>query len=100
VPTGLLVGFFVLLAVALSGWYASQTVYFVGSNEGFVTVYRGLPYDLPAGLDLYSVNYTSGVPVSGLGAGQRPLVTEHKLRSRDDAHELVRQMETGELGSS
>jgi serine/threonine protein phosphatase PrpC len=99
VPTGLLVSFFFLLAVALSGWYASQTVYFVGSNQGFVTVYRGLPYDLPAGLDLYSVNYTSGVPVSALAGRQRALVTEHKLRSRDDAHELVRQMETGELGA-
>ena len=99
VPTGLLVSLFFLLAIALSGWYASQTVYFVGSNEGFVTVYRGLPYDLPAGLDLYSVNYTSGVPVSTLAARQRTLVTEHKLRSRDDAHELVRQMETGELGA-
>jgi PPM family protein phosphatase len=100
VPTGLLVGFFFLLAIALSAWYASQTVYFVGSSEGFVTVYRGLPYDLPAGLDLYSVNYTSGVPVSGVAARQRTLVTEHKLRSRDDAHELVRQMETGALGAS
>jgi protein phosphatase len=100
VPTGLLVSFVFLLAIALSGWYASQTVYFVGSDEGFVAVYRGLPYDLPAGLDLYSVNYTSGVPASTLPARQRTLVTEHKLRSRDDAHELVRQMETGELGSS
>ena len=60
-------------------------------------MYRGLPYDLPAGLDLYSVNYTSGVPVSELPARRRSLVTEHKLRSRDDAHELVRQMERGVL---
>jgi protein phosphatase len=97
VPTGLLLSLFFLVAISLSAWYASQTVYFVGSNDGFVTVYRGLPYDLPAGLDLYSVNYTSGVPVSELPARRRSLVTEHKLRSRDDAHELVRQMERGEL---
>jgi serine/threonine protein phosphatase PrpC len=97
VPTGLLVSLFFLLAILLSGWYASQTVYFVGSDDGFVSVYRGLPYDLPAGLDLYSVNYTSGVPVSELPARQKALVTEHKLRSRDDAQELVRQMETGAL---
>jgi PPM family protein phosphatase len=100
VPTGLLISLFFLFAIAVSGWYASQTVYFVGSDDGFVTVYRGLPYDLPAGLDLYSVNYTSGVPVSTLAGPQRTLVTEHKLRSRDDAHELVRQIETGELGAS
>jgi hypothetical protein len=40
------------------------------------------------------------VPVSTLAGPQRTLVTEHKLRSRDDAHELVRQIETGELGAS
>ena len=33
-------------------------------------VYRGLPYDLPAGLDLYSVNYESGVPVDELTPAQ------------------------------
>jgi hypothetical protein len=65
-----------------------------------VTVYRGLPYDGPAGVDLYSVNYTSGVPVSELSANQKRLVTEHKLRSRDDARDLVRQMETGALSGS
>jgi serine/threonine protein phosphatase PrpC len=101
VPTGILVSLAILAAVALSAWYASQTVYFVGSSsDGFVTVYRGLPYDGPAGVDLYSVNYTSGVPVSELAANQRRLVVEHKLRSRDDARDLVRQMETGALGSS
>ena len=100
VPTGLLVSLFLVLAIALSAWYASQTVYFVGSNQGFVTVYRGLPYELPAGLSLYSVNYVSGVPVSELTAARRRLVTEHKLRSRDDAQDLVRQMETGALSGS
>jgi protein phosphatase len=100
VPTGLLVSLFLLVAIALSAWYASQTVYFVGSNQGFVTVYRGLPYELPAGLNLYSVNYVSGVPVSELTAARRRLVTEHKLRSRDDAQDLVRQMESGALSGS
>jgi len=99
VPTGLLVAFFIVLAIALSAWYASQTVYFVGAKDGFVTVYRGMPYDLPAGLHLYSTNYVSGVPIGELSPPQRRLVTEHKLRSRDDAQELVRQMETGELST-
>jgi protein phosphatase len=101
VPVGILLGFFLVVAILLSAYYASQTVYFVGtSNDGFVTVYRGLPYDGPAGVDLYSVNYLSGVPVNELPAGQRRLVTEHKLRSRDDAQDLVRQMETGALRGS
>ena len=68
-PGGLVASIVLLAIVLLCGWYASQTVYFVGPNEdGFVTVYRGLPYDLPAGLDLYSVNYVSGVAVGELSA--------------------------------
>jgi protein phosphatase len=91
---------FLLSCVLLAGYYASQTVYFVGtSNDGFVTVYRGLPYDLPAGVDLYSVNYESGVPVDDLTAAQRRTITAHKVRSKDDAQDLVRQLETGELAA-
>jgi PPM family protein phosphatase len=98
VPVGGVLVLFLVSCVLLGGYYASQTVYFVGaSNDGFVTVYRGLPYDLPAGIDLYSVNYESGVPVDDLTAAQRRTITEHKLRSKDDAQDLVRQLETGEL---
>ncbi|HSS59089.1 MAG TPA: Stp1/IreP family PP2C-type Ser/Thr phosphatase, partial [Solirubrobacteraceae bacterium] len=51
VPVGPILVLFLLACVLLGGYYASQTVYFVGaSNDGFVSVYRGLPYDLPAGL--------------------------------------------------
>jgi protein phosphatase len=97
VPAGLVATVVVLAIVLLGAYFASQTVYFVGTKDGFVTVYRGLPYDLPAGIDLYSVNYISGVPVDELPPGQRSLVTAHKLRSLDDAQDLVRQMETGSL---
>ena len=97
-PTGPVLVLFLVACVILAAYYASQTVYFVGaSNDGFVTVYRGLPYDLPAGIDLYSVNYESGLPVDELTATQRRTVTGHKLRSKSDAQDLVRQMETGEL---
>jgi PPM family protein phosphatase len=87
-------------ALGLGFWIASQSVYFVGTTpEGFVAIYRGLPYDLPAGLDLYSENYESGVAAASLPARRRTVVTNHKLRSLDDANDLVRQLETGELGS-
>ena len=62
-------------------------------------VYRGLPYDLPAGLHLYSVNYESGAPVDELTPAQKQTVTEHTLRSKDDAQDLVKQLETGELAA-
>jgi PPM family protein phosphatase len=84
--------------VILGAYYASQTVYFVGaSKDGFVTVYRGLPYDLPAGVHLYSSNYESGTPVDELTPPQKKTITAHALRSKDDAQDLVRQLETGEL---
>jgi serine/threonine protein phosphatase PrpC len=100
VPVGPILVLFLLSCVVLAAYYASQTVYFVGaSDDGFVTVYRGMPYDLPAGLDLYSVNYESGVPVDELTAAQRKTVTDHALRSKDDAQDLVKQLETGELAA-
>ena len=100
VPVGPILVLFLLACVLLGGYYASQTVYFVGaSNDGFVSVYRGLPYDLPAGLHLYSVNYESGAPVDELTPAQRHTVTAHTLRSKDDAQDLVKQLETGELAA-
>jgi protein phosphatase len=100
VPAGLVATIVVLAIVALGAYFASQTVYFVGaSDDGFVTVYRGMPYDLPAGLHLYGVNYESGVPVDSLSTAQKRTVSAHKLRAKDDAQDLVRQLETGELGS-
>jgi PPM family protein phosphatase len=89
----------VLLGIVGSGaWIASRSVYFVGSDaDGFVTLYQGLPYELPAGLDLYQEQFTSGVPVQTLPARVRRTVTDHKLRSHDDAVDLVRQLERGDL---
>jgi protein phosphatase len=100
VPVGAILALFLVACVVLGAYYASQTVYFVGaSDDGFVAVYRGLPYDLPAGLDLYSVNYESGVPVDELTPAQERTITAHKLRSKDDAQDLVKQLETGELAA-
>ena len=100
VPVGPILVLFLLACVLLGGYYASQTVYFVGaSNDGFVSVYRGLPYDLPAGLKLYSVNYESGAPVDELTPAQKHTVTSHTLRSKDDAQDFVKQLETGELAA-
>jgi serine/threonine protein phosphatase PrpC len=98
VPVGPILVLFLVACVILGAYFASQTVYFVGStNDGFVAVYRGLPYDLPAGVRLYSVNYESGLPADELTPAQKRTLEDHKLRSKNDAQDLVRQMETGEL---
>ena len=87
------------LIVLAGGYLASQAVYFVGTgNDGFVTIYRGMPVDLPAGLDLYQPLYVSGVSDQQLSAPQARTIREHRLRSRADADDLVRQLETGKLG--
>jgi PPM family protein phosphatase len=88
----------VLVPVLLAGYLASQAVYFIGTTpDGFVAMYRGLPYDLPAGVDLYSTNYISGVPVSEVPAARRATLLDHQLRSHDDAADLVRELERGRL---
>jgi protein phosphatase len=88
----------VLLAlVASGGIIASQSVYFVGTNDdGFVTLYSGLPYELP-GVDLFQTQFISGVPAESLSPRVRATVTDHKLRSHDDAVDLIRQLERGDL---
>jgi serine/threonine protein phosphatase PrpC len=95
---GLAISLVVLTPIVVGAWIASQSVYFLGTDDqGFVTLYRGMPYDLPGDTELYSVNYTSGVPVSTLTDKVRKTVTAHKLRSRDDAADLVKQIEQGKL---
>ena len=43
--------------------WPSRQVYFVGTNDGgLVTLYRGMPYDLPLGINLYQQEYASAVP--------------------------------------
>jgi protein phosphatase len=78
---------------------AIRSVYFVGADEqGYVTVFRGLPYELPLGIDLYETNYTSPITRDQVPAGRREAVlSDQELRSQSDAYDLVRQLERGEL---
>jgi PPM family protein phosphatase len=90
----------VVVPLGLGGYIANQAVYFVGANdEGFVTMYRGLPYALPAGINLYSVNYVSGVPLASLPAARAQQLVDHTLRSHDDASDLIRELELGRVAS-
>jgi protein phosphatase len=88
-----------LLAGILGGLYLlSRQVYFVGTNDaGLVTVYKGLPYELPLGVDLYEEDYASGMPARAIPARRRERVLDHEWRSRDDAVDLVRALERGQL---
>jgi hypothetical protein len=93
-----LVGLLVLaaLAGATAGAVAGiHRVYFLGSDGGLVTLYRGVPYDLPFGIHLYQKRYVSSVPVQALSPTERRRLLDHQLRSKGDAADLVRNLERG-----
>ena len=86
--------------VVLALWLATREVYFVGVDEqrgNVVTVYRGLPYDLPLGVRLYSPVAYSGVTLETVPPARRRTFTDHKLRQRKDAESLVLAAEQGRL---
>ena len=69
-PLAALLAVVIVLGLIIGGGYlASRQLYFIGTNsQGIVTIYRGFPYDLPAGIRLYETFYVSGVPaVAGPG---------------------------------
>jgi len=83
-----------LIAIAV---VLARQVYFLGTDEdGRVAMYRGLPYDLPLGIELYSEQESIGVPVSSLSPERQEVVTEHELRSHDDAQDLLDDIEQSE----
>jgi PPM family protein phosphatase len=88
----------VLAAVGTGLYVASRQVYFIGTNDaGLVTLYRGVPYELPFGIDLYEEQYASGVPARAIPATRRERVLDHEWRGRNDAEDLLRTLERGQL---
>jgi PPM family protein phosphatase len=72
--------------------------YFLGTNDaGLVTLYNGVPYDLPLGIELYSEEYVSPISARSLPEGNRDRILDHQLRSKGDATDLVRQIERGRI---
>ena len=88
-----------VIAVLLGGLYAlSRQVYFLGTDDaGLVTLYRGVPYELPFGLELYQEEYASGVPARAIPGRRRDRVLDHEWRGREDAVDLLRALERGQL---
>ena len=88
----------VLFLIGGAGYIATRQLYFVGTNSsGIVTVYRGLPYDLPLGINLYETYYTSGVPASTVPADRRAALFNHDHRSQSDATKLITNLELGNI---
>ena len=92
-----LVALLVIAAIAFGAWYGNRQIWFLGTDDsGRVALYRGAPYELPFGIDLYSERYSSPIQTGSLPAKRQDAVTGHKLRSRDDAVSLIEDIEQTE----
>jgi PPM family protein phosphatase len=84
----------IVAALALAATFGVRQVYFLGIDEGGrMALYRGLPYDLPFGIQLYDERYSSPVLADSLPPELQANVTAHELRSHDDAASLIQQYE-------
>jgi protein phosphatase len=101
VPPALIVTVALLAIVVAAFWAATRVVFFVGTDPDHndaVAIYQGLPYELPFGVRLYSAyGSPSGVTYDQIPAARRVTFTDHKLRSLDDAENLVNALEEGKL---
>ena len=96
-PRRVLKGIGALLIVALVAGAAvlgARQVWFVGTDSSEeLALFRGLPYELPFGIELYSEQESSGVPLQSLPVDRREVATNHELRSQDDARSLLEDLE-------
>ena len=82
--------------LAVGATAAIRSAYFIGQNDrGLVTLYRGVPYELPAGIKLYDTQYVSSVQARSLRPFERRRLLDHQLRSRSDAADRIRDLERG-----
>jgi PPM family protein phosphatase len=89
-----LVALVLLGAAAFGAWYGNRQVWFLGTDSaGRAALYRGLPYELPFGIELYSERYASPVQTASLPPRRRNAVTGHDLRSRSDAVSLIEEIQ-------
>jgi PPM family protein phosphatase len=83
--------------LAFGAWYGNRQVWFLGTDDGGrVALYRGLPYDLPFGIELYEERYAIPIQTASLPPRRQEAVTGHDLRSREDAVSLVEDLESSQ----
>jgi PPM family protein phosphatase len=84
----------VLAGAAVGAVAAIRSVYFIGQDDrGLVTLYRGLPYELPGGIKLYDERYVSSVQARDLRPFERRRLLDHELRGKEDAAKRIRGLE-------
>lgn len=79
-----------LVALGAAAFFGVRSVWFVGVDESErISLYRGLPYELPFGVELYRERFSSPVTLEALPEARREVAVEHELRSREDAISLI-----------
>jgi len=85
-----LLALLVVAAVAFGAWYGNRQIWFLGTDSaGRTALYRGAPYELPFGIELYDQRYASPIQTDSLPPKRREAVTGHDLRTRADAVSLI-----------
>jgi protein phosphatase len=91
----------VIAGIGAAAVFGARQIYFLGIDEGGrVTLYRGLPYDLPLGIELYSEVYSIPVQASSVPVDRRDSLTDHDLRSRDDAVDLLDDLQSAAINAT
>ncbi len=86
-----------VVAIGFGAWYGNRQIWFLGTDgSGRVALYRGLPYELPFGINLYQERYSSPLQTASLPPRRRAAVTGHSLRSRSDATSLLEEIQSAE----
>ena len=88
------------LALALAGVvvvgavWGSKRAYFVGADEqGYITVYQGVPWDITDGVKLYREIYVSPLRAPQLTTEERAELFDHDLAREDVARERIAELE-------
>jgi protein phosphatase len=87
----------VIGAIVFGATYGLHNAWFLGTDAaGRVTLYRGIPYELPFGIKLYSERYSAPVQTNSLPKRREDAVTGHSVRSHSDAVKLLEEIERGQ----
>ncbi|HYY73842.1 MAG TPA: protein phosphatase 2C domain-containing protein, partial [Solirubrobacterales bacterium] len=85
----------VTVGLAFAAVYGVRQIYFLGSDGGGrLALYRGLPYDLPFDIALYSEVYAAPVQVTSIPADRRDSALDHTLRFHGDAVDLLKDLQS------
>ena len=84
----------VTVGLAVLAVWGVRQIYFLGSDSGGrLALYRGLPYELPFDVTLYSEVYAAPVQVSAIPGDRRDSAINHTLRFHGDAVSLLKDLE-------